>query len=74
MMIEIPGTEAQIRPGCTVKIGRFSEDNWNVYYGWYSWGGNREVLGWYLLKESDANILKPLQRPDLIDIYLIKNG
>jgi hypothetical protein len=74
LVIKIPELDTQIRPGMTVRLGRFSTTDWKVLYGWYAWGGNREVLGWYLVNSADEKILKPLQRPDLADIYVIKHG
>lgn len=41
-------------------------------YGWYTWGGNRPVCGWYLTNIESSDI-KPLQLTDLDDIYVIEN-
>ena len=60
-----------IMPGSVVKLGRFEMESWRVDHGWYSWGGNRPVCGWYLQNMEDKSKLKPLQLPDLDDIYLI---
>lgn len=60
-----------ICPGDEVKLGRFETATWKVAYGWYSWGGNRPVCGWYLINLSCTPEIKPLQKPDLDDIYLI---
>ena len=69
-MLDIPGCRNTIRPGDIVKLNRFAADSWKVCYGWYEFGGNRPVCGWYLEKD-DGLTLKPLQLPDLDDIYFI---
>ena len=48
-----------------------SGETWEVCYGWYEFGGNRPVCGWYLKKDGGLTV-KPLQLPDLDDIYLIE--
>lgn len=68
--IDVPGTNMCLVPGCTVKLGRFEQDIWLVQFGWYSFGGNRPVCGWYLSKDNGL-VIKPLQLPDLDDIYMI---
>ena len=72
LTISIPFTREKIVPGNKVRIGRFSEKDWLVCYGWYEFGGNRPVLGWYLTTD-DGLTVKPLQYNDLEDIYLIKS-
>jgi len=69
--LDIPGTQDVIKPGNVVRLGRFNSESWVVCYGWYSFGGNRPVCGWYLEKD-DGRTVKPLQLPDLSDIYLIE--
>lgn len=71
--IDIPGTPHSIYQGDIVRLGRFELDEWVVCYGWFSWGGNRPWCGWYLMKTNDPDIIKPLQLPDLDDIYVIKH-
>lgn len=71
MKLEIPDCCICLTPGCKVKLGRFDSDIWVVGYGWYEWGGNRPVCGWYLTNARSPEI-KPLQRPDLDDIYIIE--
>lgn len=69
--LEIPGTEhIYLHPGSKIRIGRFSGDMWCVNFGWYSYGGNREVCGWYL-RSCSTDKIRPLQKPDLTDIYMI---
>lgn len=72
MFLNIPNSRQVIRPGNIVKLGRFADDNWEVCFGWYEFGGNRPVCGWYLSKNGGYNI-KPIQLPDLDDIYLISS-
>lgn len=80
LYIQIPNADCVIRPGNVVKLGRFDNTRWVVGYGWYSWGGNRPVCGWYLAEMTDkchkhdkiAKEVKPLQLPDLDDIYVIE--
>lgn len=71
LCIEVPNANISIRPGNKVKLGKFESELWKVCYGWYAWGGNRPVCGWYLVSENNGNI-KPLQKPDLDDIYIIE--
>ena len=71
--IEIPDFDIELTPGSRVKLGRFDVQTWLVSYGWYSWGGNREVCGWYLTDIKNPFDLKPLQKTDLDDIYLVEN-
>lgn len=67
----LPGCPLELRPGNRIRIGRFSLDVWSVGYGWYSWGGNRKVCGWYLTNCKDLTI-KPLQDIDLCDAYFVE--
>ncbi len=71
LTIRIPDGR-KIKPGDIIRIGRFDTILWKVYYGWYSWGGNRPVCGWYITDTDNPTRIKPLQLPDLDDIYLIK--
>ena len=73
LSLVIPGTDNYIRPGCRIKLGRFETTLWAVSHGWYSWGGNRPVCGWYLTNLDNPTEVKPLQKPDLDDIYIIEN-
>ena len=68
--LNLPNSRHCIRPGDIVKLNRFASDSWKVCYGWYEFGGNRPVCGWYLEKD-DGLTVKPLQLPDLDDIYFI---
>lgn len=68
--LNLPNSRHCIRPGDIVKLNRFASDSWRVCYGWYEFGGNRPVCGWYLEKD-DGLTVKPLQLPDLDDIYFI---
>jgi len=69
--LSIPNSTCCLRPGQVVRLGRFSTDSWTVGYGWYSFAGNRPVCGWYLTHSNGIDV-KPLQLPDLDDIYFIK--
>lgn len=69
--LNIPNTSEYIYAGNKVKLGRFSKDTWIVSFGWYTWGGNRPVCGWYLVNLTDNSTLKPLQMTDLYDIIII---
>ncbi len=77
--LHVPNTNICLRPGSRVKLGRFDSTYWEVSYGWYTWGGNRPVCGWYLIndditaKSTTHTCVKPLQLTDLDDIYLIEN-
>ena len=69
----IPESCICIRPGDKVKLHRFDAQIWIVKFGWYSFGGNRAVCGWYLQKEFEADV-KPIFQIDLDDIYMISTG
>lgn len=67
----IPGTDIAIRPGYTVRLGRFKKETWRVGFGWFTWGNNRPFCGWYLTDTEDNTKVKPIQSTDLDDIYII---
>lgn len=71
-ILVIPNTGDTLRPMDKVKLGRFSRIMWLVQFGWYTWGGNRPVCGWYLTDCDNALKVKPLQLNDLDDIYIIE--
>lgn len=73
MTLEVPNANTTISPGYKIQIGRFDAQVWIVRYGWYSFGGNRSVCGWYLESESSDDI-KPIFKIDLDDIYIISVG
>lgn len=73
MTLEVPNANTTISPGYKIQIGRFNAQVWIVRFGWYSFGGNRSVCGWYLESESSDDI-KPIFKIDLDDIYIISVG
>jgi hypothetical protein len=73
MTLEVPNAQTTISPGYKVQLGRFNAQVWIVRFGWYSFGGNRSVCGWYLEAESSDEI-KPIFKIDLDDIYIISIG
>lgn len=72
MRLYVPQLNQNLVPGCRVKLGRFESTVWVVSYGWYSWAENRPVCGWYLQNNFDPSEIKPLQLPDLDDLYFIE--
>ena len=70
--LEIPNYNLTIVEGYRVKLGRFDTTVWEVSHGWYSWGGNRPVCGWFLTDVDAPTRVKPLQLTDLDDIYFIE--
>ena len=60
-----------LSPGDTVRIGRMSEIEWTVNYGWYTYGGNRPQCGWFLKNKCIPNMIKPLHLTDVYDIYML---
>ena len=70
-ILECPEQNMAILAGSIVRLGRFSNIEWMVAYGWYTWGGNRPVCGWYLMQCDAPSNIKPLQAIDLDDIYVI---
>jgi len=71
-MLISPNNTIRLHAGCRIKLGRFKSDIWEVNYGWYSWGGNRPVCGWYLMKIDDPGTVKPLHLTDLDDIIVLE--
>lgn len=72
MVLEVPDKNVHIHPGDVVKLHRFENKEWIVGFGWFSFGGNRPMCGWYLSTEADMTV-KPLLLPDLDDIYIIRH-
>ena len=72
MSLEVPNANTTISPGDKIQIGRFDSTVWLVRFGWYSFGGNRAVCGWYLQSENQE--VKPIFKIDLDDIYIIEKG
>lgn len=72
--LPIPNSQRILHPKDKVRLGRFSSETWVVGYGWFTFGGNRPFCGWYLVSLDNSNRIKPLQLPDLDDIYLIENS
>lgn len=73
MVLNVPNTNIDLHPGDIIRIGRFSNVDLEVQYGWYTWGGNRPVCGWSLRNLATGDV-KPIQSIDLIDMYLITHG
>jgi hypothetical protein len=73
LTLEVPNANTTISPGNKVQLGRFDAQVWIVRFGWYSFGGNRSVCGWYLQAEASDEI-KPIFKIDLDDIYIITTG
>lgn len=73
MVLNVPNTNIDLHPGDIIRIGRFSEVDYEVQYGWYTWGGNRPVCGWSLRDISTGDV-KPLQSIDLTDVYMISHA
>ena len=70
--LTIPEHHLTLYPGTRVRLSRFDSVVWVVSFGWYTWGGNRPVCGWYLTQFEEPDIVKPLQLPDLDDIYFVE--
>ena len=70
LTLEVPNANTTISPGNRVQLGRFDAQVWIVRFGWYSFGGNRSVCGWYLQADG-SNEIKPIFQIDLDDIYII---
>lgn len=73
MTLEVPNANTTISPGYKIQLGRFNAQVWIVRFGWYNFGGNRSVCGWYLQAEK-TNEIKPIFKIDLDDIYIITTG
>ena len=72
-VLYLPDSSTYLVPGNKVKLHRFDAQIWIVRFGWYSFGGNRAVCGWYLQKEFESEV-KPIFQIDLDDIYVISVG
>lgn len=73
MYLEIPNSTCQIPENSVVRLSRFNSEEWRLLHGWYTWGGNRPFCGWYVVSLTDPNRVKPIQLPDLYDIYMISS-
>lgn len=72
LKIDLPGENKCLTPGCRIRIGRFSTKIWLLQHGWFTFSGNRPICGWYLTNVDDPTEVRPLQQPDLIDIYFVE--
>lgn len=71
--LPIPNLRLSLRDGDIIKLGRFDDESWIVHFGWFSFGGNRPICGWYLSSCINEEMVKPLSLADLDDIYLIEH-
>lgn len=74
MTLSIPNTSIVLSEGAVIRLRRFDSETWRVLYGWYTWGGNRPTLGWYLVSERNPQRTKPVQLSDMYDIYVVDSG
>lgn len=74
MYLTVPNSAIQLPENAIVRLNRFNSESWRLLYGWYTWGGNRPVCGWYLESLSDPTRVKPIQLPDVYDIFMISTG
>lgn len=72
--LQVPNMEMVLHPGDIVKLHRFSSERWLVSYGWFSFGGNKPMCGWFVTSQTDKTRIKPLNLSDLDDIYQIDIG
>ena len=71
--LTIPNLKLTLRDGDIIKLGRFDTESWIVHFGWFSFGGNRPMCGWYLASAINDERIKPLSLTDIDDIYLVKH-
>lgn len=69
LVVEPLGIE--LHPDDVIQMGRFDSERWKVGFGWFAFGGNRRMCGWYAQSMGDASKIKPIQETDLLDIYLV---
>jgi len=72
MELTDPNTTKQYYIGSLIKLSRFSTITWILNYGWFSYGGNRPICGWYLTNVDNLEQIKPFQLNDFDDIYLVE--
>lgn len=70
--LKSPSGRVIIHQGDIVTLGRFNVIRWEVKFGWYSFGGNRAICGWYLRDVKPPHTVKPIQKTDLDDIYILQ--
>ena len=70
--LKLPDGKTCLYPGNIVVLNRFETQRWVVCYGWFAFGGNRKICGWYLHKEHNRCEIKPIEEIDLYDIYIIQ--
>ena len=69
--LPVPNLQISLHPGDIVKLQRFSSELWVVNYGWFSFGGNKPMNGWYLVSKTHNTRIKPINLSDLDDIYQV---
>ena len=72
--LQVPNSQIALHPGDIVKLHRFDDERWEVGCGWFSFGGNNPMNGWYFTSKSRENTTKPIHLRDLDDIYVLEFG
>lgn len=72
-MLELiaPNIPITLHAGDVIKLNRFEDERWTVCCGWFSYGGNKPMNGWYLVSKDKSNRIKPINLSDMDDIYLV---
>lgn len=71
--LEVPQLGIVLHPGDKIRLGQFSRIRWIVGYGWFKFGNNRAINGWYLTNAADAQDVRPIQQIDLCDIVVVSS-
>ena len=68
------GEKKYLSQGDIILLGRFESRRWMLHHGWFSFGGNRPFCGWYMVSQDSKHEVRPLQKPDLLDIHIVERG
>lgn len=71
-VLDVPSHNMSINSGDMIKVSRFSDINWIVSYGWYTYA-NTTICGWYLMRCDAPGTIKPLEASDFDDIVIVRS-
>ena len=71
--LSLPDHKTCVYPGNVIVFHRFDTQRWVVDYGWFAFGGNRKICGWYCYQQQDKTKVKPIEDIDLYDIYIVQS-
>ena len=73
-VLKVPDLGIELRHGDIIRLGQFKTREWKVGFGWYKFGGNREISGWYITSTDAEQEVRPIQKVDLLDIVMVSHA